>query len=132
MVRSATLVIVAGLVASCTGGPEQGRAPRANPAMSPVQRVDTKRAGLEIGVPYRIEVYTHCGIDFWTKFDGSYWDAINHDNESGNPPKGLANPLDFGTMSLISRDRARYESASGRVFLFRREPQRQPSGMIGF
>jgi hypothetical protein len=98
---------------------------------SAVEGVDTKKVGLEVGVPYRIELYTHCGIDFWTQFDGSYWDAVKYDNSTGNPPQGLGNPSDFGTMTLLSKREAEYVSESGKVFRFTRAAER-PKGMICF
>lgn len=91
----------------------------------------TERAGLEIGVPYGIDLYTHCGIDFWTRFDGSYWDAVGYDNSTGNPPEGLGNPSDSGTMTLLSEDEAEYVSASGKVIRFVRVPKR-PEGLACF
>lgn len=91
--------------------------------------LDTREAGLDVGVPYRIELYTHCGIDFWTRFDGSYWDAVGYDNSSGNPPPGLGNPVDFGTMTLVSRDEAEYVSDAGKVIRFVRAAER-PQGMV--
>jgi hypothetical protein len=93
--------------------------------------LDTRRGGLEVGVPYRIELYTHCGIDYWTRFDGSYWDAVGYDNSTGNPPSGLGNPVDFGTMTLLSEDEAEYVSDSGTVIRFVRASER-PEGMACF
>jgi hypothetical protein len=127
------LVMVALALSSCTRGeaPPEGRQPTANPSPRPVEGVDTKKVGLEVGVPYRIELYTHCGIDFWTQFDGSYWDAVKYDNSTGNPPQGLGNPSDFGTMTLLSKREAEYVSESGKVFRFTRAAER-PKGMICF
>jgi hypothetical protein len=127
------VVMVAIALGSCTGAqtPPEGRQPSARPSPRAVTGVDTERAGLEVGVPYRIEFYTHCGIDFWTKFDGSYWDAVDHDNSTGNPPRGLGNPYDFGTMTLLSENDARYVSESGRAFRFTRAEER-PKGMVCF
>jgi hypothetical protein len=102
-----------------------------SPNRSPVSGVDTERAGLEVGVPYRIDLYTHCGIDFWTRFDGSYWDAVGYDNSSGNPPEGLGNPYDHGSMTLLSEKEARYVSQSGKVIRFTRAAER-PKGMACF
>jgi hypothetical protein len=102
-----------------------------SPQPSPVNGVDTERAGLEVGVPYRIQLYTHCGIDFWTRFDGSYWDAVGYDNSSGIPPEGLGNPYDHGSMTLLSHNEARYVSQSGTVIRFTRAAER-PKGMACF
>jgi hypothetical protein len=127
------VVTVALALGSCTGGgaPPEGRQAAASPSPRPVDGVDTEKAGLEVGVPYRIELYTHCGIDFWTRFDGSYWDAVKHDNSTGNPPQGLGNPYDFGTMTLLSEIEAEYVSESGKVFRFTRAAER-PKGMVCF
>ena len=123
-------IVLGFVLASCTSAshPESARGPRPSP--NPVRGVNTSREGLEIGVPYRIELHTHCGIDFWTRFDGSFWDAVHHNNNTGNPPRGLGNPVDVGTMMLTSEDEAEYRSAAGRIFLFRRGPERQPRGMF--
>jgi hypothetical protein len=93
--------------------------------------VDTEKSGLEVGVPYQIELYTHCGIDFWTRFDGSYWDALGYDNGTGNPPPGLGNPFDRGTMTLLSHEEARYVSQSGMAIRFARAAGR-PEAMSCF
>jgi hypothetical protein len=93
--------------------------------------VDTEKAGLKAGVPYRIELYTPCGIDFWTRFDGSYWDAVGYDNSTGNPPEGLGNPTDFGTMTLVSEKVAQYVSESGKTIRFVRAAER-PKGRVCF
>jgi hypothetical protein len=124
------LLIVSLALASCTEGqaPSKGRQPPASPSPQAVTGVDTEKAGLKVGVPYRIEFYTHCGIDFWTRFDGSYWDAVGYDNSSGNPPPGLGNPYDFGTMTLLSHKEAQYVSESGKVIRLTRTADR-PKGM---
>jgi hypothetical protein len=123
-------VMVALALCSCTGGegPPERRQPPASPSPRPVEGVNTEKPGLKVGVPYRIELYTHCGIDYWTRFDGSYWDAVKYDNSTGNPPHGLGNPVDFGTMTLLSRNEAEYVSESGKVFAFTRAVER-PKGM---
>jgi hypothetical protein len=98
------------------------------PSPEPATGVNTKKGGLEVGVPYRIDLYTHCGIDFWTRFDGNYWDAVGYDNGTGNPPEGLGNPYDRGTMTLLSEDVAEYVSRSGKLIRFERAADR-PEGM---
>jgi hypothetical protein len=127
------VVMVALALGSCTGAqaPPDRQQPSASPSPRAVTGVVTEKAGLKVGVPYRIEFYTHCGIDFWTRFDGSYWDAVNYDNSTGNPPPGLGNPYDFGTMTLISEKEAQYVSESGKVIRFTRAAER-PKGMVCF
>jgi hypothetical protein len=122
--------VVALSLGSCTGDQArpEGRDVSGNPSPRVVTGVDTERTGLKVGVPYRIELYTHCGIDFWTRFDGSYWDAVGYDNSPGNPPEGLGNPTDFGTMTLGSEKEAQYVSESGKTIRFVRAAER-PKGM---
>ncbi len=122
------------LLVSCTGDPHppSARGTSAGADQRPVTGVKTRRPGLEVGVPYRIDLYTHCGIDHWTRFDGSFWDAVGYDNRSGNPPRFLGNPSDRGVMTLLSRDEAVYESSSGRLIRFERGPKRRPPGMVCF
>jgi hypothetical protein len=126
------VVVVALSLASCTG--DQAR-PEGHVSGTPSPRavtgVDTEKAGRDLSVPYRIEFYTHCGIDFWTRFDGSYWDAVGYNNNSGNPPEGLGNPVDFGTMTLVSENEAQYVSESGKVIRLVRAAKR-PRGMACF
>jgi len=74
----------------------------------------------DLGVPYRFQLYTHCGLEAPTAmdFDGSFWDPVNTGPTSiggGNPPAGYANPYDQGTVTLISPMRAQYRSRSGMV-----------------
>ena len=73
----------------------------------------------DLGVPYRFQLYTHCGLDAPTaiEFDASFWDLVPGpaaDND-GNPPAGYGNPYDQGTITLISPTRAQYRSSTGAV-----------------
>ena len=85
------------------------------------------------GVSYRIELYTHCGLD-WPPamdFDGSFWDPIGPGPASdghGNPPAGFGNPIDRGTITLISPTLAQYRSSTGTVMQWRRHTGSQFSG----
>ncbi len=78
-----------------------------------------------VGVPYRFQLYTHCGLD-WplaVDFDGSFWDPIGPgpaSDGSGNPPSGYGNPFDQGTMTLISPTLTQYRSSGGKVMQFSR------------
>jgi hypothetical protein len=67
----------------------------------------------KIGVPYSVSVYTHCGLRH-VEFDASNW-AISGvlSDPSFNPPAGFGNPTDNGTVTLITRNTARYRSESG-------------------
>lgn len=67
----------------------------------------------ELGVPYEASTYTHCGLRA-IEFDGDRW-AIEGalDDGSGNPPPGFGNPIDAGTVTLLSPDEAIYRSQFG-------------------
>ena len=82
-------------------------------------------AHINLGVPYRFALNTHCGLDFpvAVDFDQSFWDPIGPGPASdghGNPPPGFANPIDHGSMTLISPTRARFRSSGGAVIQFNR------------
>jgi len=66
-----------------------------------------------IGVPYTVTLYTHCGLRH-VEFDGSDW-AISGvlDDGSGNPPSSFGNPVDRGTVTLLTHDTAVYRSERG-------------------
>ena len=80
---------------------------------------------VSVGVPYRFQLYMHCGLD-WplaVDFDGSFWDPIGPgpaSDGSGNPPGGYGNPFDQGTMTLISPTLSQYRSSGGMVMQFSR------------
>jgi hypothetical protein len=74
----------------------------------------------DLGVRYRFQLYTHCGLDAPTAMDidGSFWDPVSPGltlNGRGNPPDGYGNPYDQGTVTLISPTRAQYRSRTGMV-----------------
>jgi hypothetical protein len=74
----------------------------------------------DLGVVYRFQLYTHCGLEAPTAmdFDGSFWDPVGARPTSsggGNPPAGYGNPIDLGTITLISPTRAQYRSRTGTV-----------------
>lgn len=80
-------------------------------------------AGVEVGVSYPYELYTHCGIrDAY--FDGRLWVAkpVLSDG-SDNPPEGWDNPDDVGTMRLVSPDAATFDNAAGRTAKFAPAPK---------
>jgi hypothetical protein len=79
--------------------------------------------GAVLGVPYHLKIYTHCGLASWGSpdFAGSFWDSVGpNDDGNGNPPPGVANPFDQGTMVLLSQNTARFTSQTGATFLFTR------------
>jgi hypothetical protein len=74
----------------------------------------------DLGVRYRFQLLTHCGLDSPTAmdFDGSFWDPVSSGPASdgnGKPPAGYGNPYDQGTITLISPTRAQYRSRTGTV-----------------
>jgi hypothetical protein len=50
---------------------------------------------VQIGVPYAFRLYTHCGPDWRTFFDGSYWDLASP------VQPGLGDPYQDGAMTLL-------------------------------
>jgi hypothetical protein len=88
---------------------------------------------VSLGVTYRFQLYTHCGLNYpqAMDFDGSFWDPIGPGSVSdgnGNPPNGFGNPIDRGTITLISPTMAQYRSSMGTVMQWRRHPGPQFSG----
>jgi hypothetical protein len=84
------------------------------------------------GVSYQFRLYTHCGLD-WPlamDFDGSFWAPIGpgpFSDGSGNPPAGFGNPVDQGTITLISPTLTQYRSSNGTVMQWSRHPGPQIS-----
>ena len=63
--------------------------------------------------PYLL--YTHCGIE-WAKIKGTFWRATpGLSDGDGNPPPGWGNPFQAGTLTVLSRTRARFRSSAGSV-----------------
>jgi len=82
---------------------------------------------VEQGKPYPFSIYTHCGLDAYLDFDGSLWDSLDPtDKASGrNPPPGVSNPGQLGTMTLIDEGHAKFEF-NGRRFYFHRHVGPKP------
>ncbi len=82
------------------------------PSVAPPARPRILNGEPIIGVPYLVTVYTHCGLRH-VEFDHSDW-AISGDLGDGvNPPPGFGNPVDQGTVTLITHDTATYRSQKG-------------------
>ncbi len=77
-------------------------------------RLQPRSAYVVAGRAYPFRLYTHCGIDFSTDFDHAFWDVADAGwrGSNGNPPSGIGNPFQIGTMTLVDRDHARFEIAS--------------------
>jgi hypothetical protein len=83
-----------------------------------------------IGVEYEVDIYTHCGLG-QIKFAGSFW-AIQGSlgDGNGNPPPGFANPIDRGTIELLSDDEAIYRSQRGEERKLTKAAELPPSGQV--
>jgi len=66
----------------------------------------------EIGLPYRVELYTHCGLRH-VEFDGSNWAISGVLGDGFNPPSSFNNPIDHGTVTLVTHVTAKYRSEFG-------------------
>lgn len=75
------------------------------------------RAGVEEGIPYRYEIYTHCGLGWSVYFDGRYWFA-----EGPRYPRGWRELMVRGTMTLESDAVAVFRSRAGREARFKPAP----------
>jgi hypothetical protein len=61
-------------------------------------------------------------------FDGSFWDPMGVASDgNGNPPPGYGNPIDQGTITLISPTLTQYRSSTGSVMQWSRHPGPQIS-----
>jgi hypothetical protein len=67
----------------------------------------------ELGMPYSAPTYTHCGLRA-IEFDRDRW-AIEGllDDGNGNPPPGFGNPVDSGTVTLLSWTEGIFRSEFG-------------------
>jgi hypothetical protein len=58
---------------------------------------------IQIGVPYAFRLYTHCGPDWRTFFDGSYWDL------AAPVQPGLGDPYQDGSMTMVAANEVRFD-----------------------
>lgn len=99
--------------------------PQAQPVGDGQLRLFPQSAPVEVGVRYRFQLYTHCGLN-WpvaVDFDRSYWDPVGPgpaSDGSGNPPSSFGNPVDNGTITLKTRTLAEYRSDGGATMMFSR------------
>lgn len=86
----------------------------------------TQRGGVELrphsarvqpGTTVAFRLATHCGVDFATDFDGSFWDVADPAwaTRGGNPPHTIGNPVQDGTMTLVDANHARFDFPGGRI-----------------
>lgn len=67
-----------------------------------------------VGSSARIELYAHCGLDNAViDFGGVLWDAVGYPGRFPNPPRGIDDPIDAGTITLQAENRAIFVSSSG-------------------
>ena len=85
--------------------------------------------GVEHGRWYAFDLLTHCGIEH-ARLDGRTWLADPPlDDGSGNPPPGVANPVQPGFMRLLSPELAEFKVVGGINVRFRPAPARyEPPG----
>jgi hypothetical protein len=77
-----------------------------------------RSAPVERGVEYAFEV-GHCGLEFLTDFDGSFWRPIPPGE--GVPPSVFINSdVGVGTMVLVEENRALYATVAGSEIRLRR------------
>lgn len=73
----------------------------------------TEPGSAEIGVRYRYNLQTHCGLNTWPiVFDGSEW-WIDGPTGYPNAPAGFSNPVDEGSIMLDGEDTGTYRSSAG-------------------
>ena len=87
----------------------------------------------EIGLDYRYELPTHCGVEY-AYFSGRWWTAAPKLYESAarlNPPLGWGDPMEPGTMRLVAQDEALFVGDSGPDALFQAGPRGGPGTTCG-
>jgi hypothetical protein len=88
-------------------------------------REQAQSGHLERDRMYLYRLYTHCGLDrSHVDLDGSYWNPEDESSDP-NPPAGLGNPTDQGTVVITSTDPDRlvFTSQKGVVVAFQRAGQ---------
>ena len=76
---------------------------------------EPKSSPAEMNKPYDFSLFTHCGVDFSTDFDGSFWDAADKTNR----PRSLDYDFQRGTMTLVDESHARFDFEGGSVLFVR-------------
>jgi len=92
------------------------------PSITPLHGVTLtpKSVHVAVGHAYPFRLLTHCGVDFATDFDGSYWDLTDPRwlKQQGITPS-VGNPFQDGTMTLVDTDTARFDYPGDHI-IFRR------------
>ena len=87
----------------------------------------------EVGVSYRFQLPTHCGVEY-AFFDDRWWNASTqlYENQARmDPPPGWGNPTEFGTMRLLSQDEAQFVGDSGNKAHFASRSEGSPGTTCG-
>lgn len=74
------------------------------------ERIWPNSARVELRVPYRVTVYTHCGVDHALDFDGSFWKVSR---KSDKERARYDDPDDTGVITLVDEDTATYRTSRG-------------------
>ncbi|HWC33146.1 MAG TPA: hypothetical protein VG709_08475 [Actinomycetota bacterium] len=85
-----------------------------------------------IGERHEYRLLVHCGLSVPTRFDGRWWWPVDPDlRETIRPPNGFEPSAlhDEGHITLVSEDRALYESSQGRRIPF--EPTDVSGAAVG-
>jgi hypothetical protein len=82
-------------------------------------------AHVERGKAYPFVLSTHCGVDYYVDFDGSFWDLL----EKNYAPASLGNPAQRGTMTLTGDDHALFEFDNGSIIFARHLGPKVLAGM---
>ena len=118
--RRAVLFIVIVLLTACGGGSVQAIVARSFQC----NESSCDGPGARLNVAYKYRLSTHCGVTV-TRFDGrTFYVATLY---PADLPPGLGNPVDTGTMTLLSSHTAVYRDPAGRSLQF----ADAPPGVIG-
>jgi hypothetical protein len=90
-------------------------------------------AHVERGKAYPFVLSTHCGVDYYVDFDGSFWDLLekNYAPVPLGTPGSLGNPAQRGTMTLTEDDHALFEFDGGSILFTRHKGPKVLTGMCG-
>ena len=80
-----------------------------------------------MGVPYPVDLYTHCGV-FGIDIGGIWFAADPPLVEgAGNPPPGWGNPYQPGTLTLLTADEAVFGDDAGHEVRLRADEPARPA-----
>ena len=73
------------------------------------------------GRTYPFRLRTHCDVGFAVDFDGGFWGLADAAwaCSGGNPPPGIDNPYQDGTMILIDARHTRFDVPGGHIHFTR-------------